>query len=253
MRKIKNALKSVRVKLFMTLSLVILLIIFFLIIVNNFVFEQFYLYSKTKTLISVYDIVNSYYNNSTDIDLETELQKISIRNNFDILIRNKQNVNIFTTDKNFFSNLSQMNDIPNRFSIQESEKILQNEKLTITKIKDNKNGMTYVLLAGRLDNDYILYIRIPITSIQESVKISNNFLYLMAGFTILISAIIVSYVSRKFTDPILELNDIAKKMSNLDFSLKYKENVRKTGKDNTTIKKYQYRIGKRYRRKVKNR
>ena len=43
-----------------------------------------------------------------------------------------------------------------------------------------------------------------------------------AGFAILIAAVIVSYVSRKFTDPILELNDIAKKMSNLDFSHKYR-------------------------------
>ncbi len=44
----------------------------------------------------------------------------------------------------------------------------------------------------------------------------------MAGFAILLAAIIVSYVSRKFTDPILELNAIAKKMANLDFSHKYK-------------------------------
>ena len=44
----------------------------------------------------------------------------------------------------------------------------------------------------------------------------------MAGFAILIAAVIVSYVSRKFGDPIAELNDIAKKMANLDFSHKYK-------------------------------
>ena len=44
----------------------------------------------------------------------------------------------------------------------------------------------------------------------------------MAGFAILIAAVIVSYVSRKFTEPILELNAIAKKMSNLDFSHKYR-------------------------------
>ena len=68
----------------------------------------------------------------------------------------------------------------------------------------------------------MLYIRIPISSIQESVKISNNFLYLIAGFTILISAVIVNFVSRKFTEPILELNTIAKNMSNLDFNHKYK-------------------------------
>ena len=61
--KIKQALKSVRVRLFITLSVVILLIILFLILVNNFVFGQFYLFSKTRALKDVYNTVNNYYNN----------------------------------------------------------------------------------------------------------------------------------------------------------------------------------------------
>lgn len=221
MDKLKDALKSVRVKLFMTLSLVILLIILFLILVNNFVFGQFYLYNKTKALKSVYEIVNNYYNNFQDIDLETQLEKIAINNNFDILIKNNQNINVYTSNKDFFSSLG-MNEMTSRFNAESGEVIERDENLTIKKIKDSKNGITYVLLSATLDNDYLLYIRIPITSIQESVKISNNFLYLMAGFAILIAAVIVSYVSRKFGDPISELNDIAKKMSNLDFSHKYR-------------------------------
>ena len=44
----------------------------------------------------------------------------------------------------------------------------------------------------------------------------------MAGVIILIAAIMVSIISKKFTEPILELNNIAKRMSNLDFSKKYK-------------------------------
>ena len=43
MSKLKEALKSVKVKLFLMLSLIILLIILFLILVNNFVFGEFYL------------------------------------------------------------------------------------------------------------------------------------------------------------------------------------------------------------------
>lgn len=222
MDKIKNAIKSVRIKLFLTLSMVILLIIMFLILVNNFVFGQFYLYSKTKALKSVYEIVNNYYKNNEDVDIESQLEKLAIRNNFDILIKNDRNVNVYTSSKDFFSTLGQMNEMTNRFYDKSSEEIEKGDGFNIRKIKDNKNGITYVLLSATLDNGYLLYIRIPITSIQESVKISNNFLYLMAGFAILIAAVIVSYVSRKFTDPILELNDIAKKMSNLDFSHKYK-------------------------------
>lgn len=222
MEKFKNALKSVRVKLFMTLSLVILLIILFLILVNNFVFGKFYLYSKTKALKSVYEIVNNYYNDSQDNDIETQLEKIAINNNFDILIRNNQNVNVYTSNKDFFSTFGQMNEMTSRFNTDSGEVIEKDKSFTIKKIKDSKNGITYILLSATLDNGYLLYIRIPITSIQESVKISNNFLYLMAGFAILIAAVIVSYVSRKFGDPISELNDIAKKMANLDFSHKYR-------------------------------
>lgn len=222
MGKFKNALKSVRVKLFMTLSLVILLIILFLILVNNFVFGQFYLYSKTKSLKSVYKVVNNHYISGEDINLETQLEKLAINNNFDILIKNDQNVNVYTSNKDFFSAFGQMNEMTSKFNNNVGEVIENNDKFTIKKIKDSKNDINYILLSATLDNGYLLYIRIPITTIQESVKISNNFLYLMAGFAILIAAVIVSYVSRKFGDPISELNDIAKKMSNLDFSHKYK-------------------------------
>lgn len=222
MSKKQNPLKSVRVKLFMTLSLVILLIIIFLILVNNFVLGRFYLYSKRQTLKSVYRTVNDYYNNDKSENFEEKLEQIAIQNNFDILIRNNENVNIYTSNKDFYSTFGQMNEMTSRFNIGVGELIEQSDNFVIKKIKDSKNGITYILLSSTLDNGYLLYIRIPISSIQESVKISNNFLYLMAGFAILIAAVIVSYVSRKFTDPILELNDIAKKMSNLDFSNKYR-------------------------------
>ena len=51
MRKIKERLKSVRVKLFLSLAIVIVLIIAFLIIMNNIVLETFYLYSKKNVKI----------------------------------------------------------------------------------------------------------------------------------------------------------------------------------------------------------
>ncbi len=220
LKKIRKALKSVRVKLFLMLSLIVLLIIAFLILVNNFVFGQFYLYSKTKDLKEVYGVINDYYNNPTDIDINSELEKLAINNNFDILIKDDDNINIFTSNKDFLSTFGEMNAMTN--AINAGELIEENDKFIIRRLRENKTGISYILLSAKLDNDYLLYIRIPVSSIQESVKISNNFLYLIAGFTILISAVIVNFVSRKFTEPILELNTIAKNMANLDFSHKYR-------------------------------
>ena len=106
--------------------------------------------------------------------------------------------------------------------MQGGKELESNDNFTIKKQRDSKNGLSYMMLSGKLENGYFLYIRIPLNSIQDSVSISNNFLLMMAGFTILIASIMVTIVSKKFTEPILELNNIAKKMSNLDFSQKYK-------------------------------
>lgn len=233
-KEIKETFSSVKVKLFFTLSLTVLLIIIFLIIVNNFLLENFYLYSKQKTLKSVYETINNYYLNPLqDTNIETELEKISVKNNFDILIKDNNGINVYTTNKSFTSVIGTINDIIDKFN--EGKELEANENFSIRKQRDFKNGISYIMLSGKLDNGYFLYIRIPVSSIQESVKISNNFLLLMAGFTILIASIMVSIVSKKFTEPIMELNNIAKRMSNLDFSKKYevtnaKDEINELGK-----------------------
>ena len=194
MGKIKNALKSVRVKLFLMVSLIIILLIVFLILLNNLVFGQFYLYSKTKDLKDVYSAINNYYNSPTDIDINSELEKLAVNNNFDILIKDDENINVFTSNKDFLSTFGQMNAMTN--ALNAGELIEENDDYMIRKLRDSKTGISYILLSAKLDNGYLLYIRIPVSSIEESVKISNNFLYLIAGFTILISAVVVSFVSK---------------------------------------------------------
>ncbi len=218
--EVKGLSKSVKAKLFFTLSATVLVVITFLIIMNNFALEKFYLYSKQNTLKDVYHTLNDYYNGKDhELDLETELEKVAVRNNFDILIKDDDNINIYSSSKNFYSVIGGTTEEIDKFS---SGKVLEKEnKFVIKQQRDFKNGLTYVLLSGQLDNGYYLYIRVPVTSIQDSVKISNNFLLLIAGFTILLAAVMVSVISKKFTEPISELNQIAKRMANLDFSHKY--------------------------------
>ena len=220
LNKIKDILSSVKVKLFLSLSITVLLIILFMILVNNFALEQFYLYKKQITLKTVYESINEYYKKQNrDDDIQTELEKLSIKNNFDILIKDNNGINLYTTNKNFSTVIGSINDILDKAN--DGKEIESNDNFKIKQQRDTKNGLSYMMLSGKLENGYFLYIRIPLNSIKDSVSISNNFLLMMAGFTILIASIMVTIVSRKFTEPILELNNIAKKMSNLDFSQKY--------------------------------
>ncbi|MFU2363522.1 MAG: sensor histidine kinase, partial [Clostridiales bacterium] len=109
--------------------------------------------------------------------------------------------------------------------LEERKNLLYSDaKMTIRKIDDTSNSLNYILLYGKLDNGYSLYIRIPIAPIEESVRISNNTLIVIGIATVIISAFVASLISKRFTSPILQLNDITKKMAKLDFKQKYRIN-----------------------------
>lgn len=65
-------------------------------------------------------------------------------------------------------------------------------------------------------------MRMPITPIQDSVQISNQFLLILGFATMIIGGIAILVITERFTKPIEELNDIANGMANLDFSKKYR-------------------------------
>ena len=233
MEKLKNKLKSVRSKLFFSLCIVVILIIAFLIIINSVVLESFYLYSKTNNLKICCKKINDLYNNietNKSIDMEKELYNISAKNDFDIIIKNNENILIFSSDKSFTSTIDKINEliVNNQTKIMntnttKNESIIYKQKdVIIRKIEDERNSMNYLFLSAALDNGNILYIRVQIASIKESVRLSNELLLVIGGISILIAGILASVISRRFTNPILELNDIARNMSNLDFSKKYR-------------------------------
>ena len=106
MEKIVKKAKSVRVKLFLILCLVVLSIIAFLILVNSFVLEKYYQYTKSNNLKSTYALINSYYTGQISVDnISDELDKISISNNFDIIIKDNENVAIYMSNKDFLSSI----------------------------------------------------------------------------------------------------------------------------------------------------
>lgn len=215
--------KSIRTKLFLTLCVIVILIVISLIVLNSFVLGKFYLYNKKESLKNAFETINTYYNNSiSQDDINTELEKISIKNDFDIVIKDTDDNNIYISDKDFFTGIFQMLMMTSKKYNREEDIIEKQDNYTISEFFDNGTNIKYILLNATLDNGYALCIRMPITSINESVKISNEFLYIIGAFVIIFGGIVLSIVSKRFSEPIEELDNIAKRMANLDFSQKYK-------------------------------
>ena len=225
MEKLKSKFKSVRFRLFAVLCAVIIFLVLCLIIINSVVLENFYVYSKTNTVKKLYNRINSYYSSpNLDINLENELRKSAFINNFDIIVKTDTDLILFTTNRDFLSSLNRIDSL-NELKNQDEKNILyKDENMKICRVEDKNSNLNYILLTGKLVNDYELFIRIPVAPIEESVRISNKVLMLIGLLTIIIASLAVSVISRKFTEPILELNDITEHMAKLDFSKKYRTN-----------------------------
>ncbi len=222
MVKLSKQAKTVRGKLFFIMCIVVLSIILFLILVNSFVLEKYYQYTKSNQLKSLYNNINDYYNSDNPAtNFKDELDRVAIKNNFDIIIKDENDKAVYLSNKDFLSNIRVIIDFWGINKQKEYKVLEETDKLEIRNIKDTETSANYILLSGKLDNGYGVYIRIPISSIQESVRISNRFLYLIAGIVIIVGGIAIIYISQTFSSPISELNNIAKKMANLDFSHKY--------------------------------
>lgn len=216
-----NKVKSIRTRLFLTLSITITVIIALFIIVNNIILERFYIYSKENSLLEAYKVINTYFNSEETSDIDTKLEEMEINNNFEILITTPYNATVYMSNSDFTP--SYMSIIIKREFLHNASAIYSGDKIIINQSQDINTGYKFIYLTSTLDNEYKLYIRVPIASIKESVKISNTFLQLIGIITLIISGVIVVIISKRFTEPILQLNEVAKKMSKLDFSSKYKE------------------------------
>ena len=215
-------IKTVRMKLFTTLSLITILILLILITINSLFLRAFYTATKIESVKKEYVKINQMYNNRDEKILQ-QIKKDAVVNNFNILIANEDYILVFSTNEEFETTIKNYinSETPIITQMRENNKVFfYNNNIVVKKVEIN--GSNSILLSGRLDNDYNVYIQVPIAIIDESVRISNNMLIIIGVIVIFIGALAALYVSKKFASPISELNNIANKMSKLDFSQKYK-------------------------------
>lgn len=219
---------KIRTKLFFTLCIVIVMIIAFFIIVSGTVLETIYFHSKKDASLLFYQYIDANIDNllsENNHEYESMIEKTAINNNFDVVITDKESKELYKTNKNFISDFGNLQDIPYEieYSIFNKTDIMYSKDgVNIRRITDNKNDLTFLLLKAKLSGDRFLYIRMAITPIKDSVDISNKFLLGLGIVSIALGGIAIMVITKKFSEPIEELNEIANEMSNLNFERKYR-------------------------------
>lgn len=103
-----------------------------------------------------------------------------------------------------------------------SETILDEGNYMIQKTYDARSKSYFLECWGYFsDNKTIFIMSTPLDSIGESVKLANRFLAYVGLIALLVSSLVIYFATKRVTSPILELAELSKRMSALDFEAKF--------------------------------
>lgn len=98
----------------------------------------------------------------------------------------------------------------------------QHDNYMIQKTFDPRNKTYYLESWGFFsDNGTVFIMTMPLAGIEESAKISNQFLMYSGIAVILAASVLLYFTTRRITSPIHKLSDLSEQMSKLDFDAKY--------------------------------
>lgn len=230
-RNIKYSIKKQFAGIFIGLMAGTILLCWF---INSTFLESYYVRNKQQALHSAYERINSASSdgNLTSDEFDIELQKICGKYNISMVVIDAEAraVKAYSNDykvlvkrllDNLFGSFGQA--APGSFAeVQKDKSVIEaTEDYMINNTMDPRTKTEYLEMWGVLDNGTLFLLRTAKEGIRDSVAIANRFLAYVGIFAVVASGIIIWLVSRKITEPILELADISERMTHLDFDAKY--------------------------------
>ncbi|WP_338535893.1 sensor histidine kinase [Helicovermis profundi] len=193
---------------------------------NSFFLEKYFIYRNEKIFLENVDRIRDVYNNDSD-NLSSVLKSIDRSKGVHISIINND---LEVVDDSFNRpNLSSekiVRKIPLNIAIDIKNQITNiedtNKKYLYKVDEDFEYGNKKIQMITRLDKNKFLVIEKPINVINENANISNDFFAFTGVIAIVLGNIFLLFFTKKITKPIIEISGIAKSISNLDFTKKYK-------------------------------
>lgn len=179
--------------------------------VIEFFFDNYY-YSQQKKLLATHtnELVQEY-NDSGTAGIQPLIEEYYLDHGMSVHIVDSSTGNIYGTDLQGSGKQGMLSTIRNA---QRDEVFIS----TTGSTNNPKEWLSYVIETG--DGDMVM-ARISYTSINSVVSMVQGF-FLYFGIALGVIFIIFAYIfSRSMSRPLKELNEIAKKMGQLDFSKKY--------------------------------
>lgn len=202
-QKIKQALTphSIVWRLFGSFTLVVVVLLSVIVLLNTFALKPYYVQQKRQDIADTFSKLNGVC--ASQAALSERLAHLQENTNVSVVIwKNRQILYSSQTHEAF--------SLPGNLQLQRGQ-------YRYAAQTDNKQFAS-ITLFGKMDNDSYVMLRTPVAAIEESVGITNRFLLICGGVTLVLALVLALWLARGFTVPIRRLSLVASNVAKLDFS-----------------------------------
>ena len=190
------------------------------VLVNNLFLEKYYTRRLQQILFGVYTQLDEHVEEE-EIDsslFDGDFAKTCYSYNISLVVLDQQFQFMLGNSEvmagRIFGNITGIEKDP-------AEIIRQTDQYTLQKKTDQKMQMGYLEMWGTLTCGNYFMLRIPLEAINNSAGIAVDFILRITLAALPVCILLIVLFSRRIAKPIRELEDISKRMANLDFDAKY--------------------------------
>lgn len=213
---------SLEKKFALTFSILIATIIFICWAANVLLLGRVYISDKENSMMTMYRQLD---NSAKEYDVNSDefrslFDELAAGGGLDILILN-QDMSVIAS--NFIDENQASERLLSYFfkGNKDAKIIVKRNNYTLQMVENDGANTRFIELWGALSNGYPIVIRSSVTDIRYSVKIANMLLAYIGALALLFGYLIVTYITKTITRPILDIVNISDKMAKLDFDAKY--------------------------------
>lgn len=192
-------------------------------VINSIFLSRYYMWNKAKILTDSYQTVDAAAQ-AGDLDSEKfdiEFERMCANDNLMMIIINSDLTVVRSSVNDNKTMLSRFMEVLVGSINGESTPVKSGDGYDIQKQKDLRMNSDYLVMWGTLSDGRLVMARTALESIHESSALTNRFLFITGMIAVVIGAFLAGILTRRVTNPILELTELSKRMTQLDFEAKY--------------------------------
>lgn len=212
-------MKSLKGKLVLMLLTIVFSVLMVLFVANNLLLEPYYTQREKSEFTATYEHIRAVAEKEPG-KLVPYLSQLAANSTTTIIVTDNNYSILYSSTRLF----EEQNSYLSKNALVYFANMLPippGETYTVKAIQDQR-GVQHLVMFGELNPYCKLFLTKPVASIVKSTQIYNEFFMLAIVIIGFIGAIIMFLIGSYFVRPIYEILDISKRITNLDFSRKFK-------------------------------